>query len=367
MPIRLHAMPEQEDLERLPVAILTGALGSGKTTLLNALLRDPRFADTAVAINEFGDVALDQHLIDRGDDQTVVMANGCLCCNLAGDMEEAVMRVFTRRQGGEAPRFSRLIVEPSGLADPARIAQAVLRNPILSRFLRLDTIIATVDALFGRDWLRSHEECRKQAAMADRIVLTKTDLVAQENVAALEAELERISPDAPRIDGNRARSDASALFSESFLDPSSRRPGVVQWIEDNRDRFADSATSAGGRRAQHAHADATSVSIVCAAPLMWGEFEAWLRRIRIDQSESLLRVKGILNLQGSSRPLVIQGVHHVLHPPVALDRWPSRDQRSRIVFITQGSASREILESWEGARDRLCALEDIALTREASA
>jgi G3E family GTPase len=367
MSTRMHAMPEEEDRERLPVAILTGALGSGKTTLLNALLRDPRLADTAVAINEFGDVPLDQHLIDRGDDETVVMANGCLCCNLAGDMEEAVMRVFSRRQRGELPQFSRLIVEPSGLADPAPIAQAILRNPVLSRFLRLDTIVGTVDALFGRDSLRSREECRKQAAMADRIVVTKTDLVAPEDIAALEAELGRINPNAPRVDGHQTRSNASSLFSEHFFDPSARRSSIAQWLEEYKDRFARPATPAGSSQAHHTHADVTSASIVCAAPLVWPEFEAWLRRIRIDRSRPLLRVKGILNVQGSPLPLVIQGVHHVLHPPVALDRWPSRDHRSRIVFITQGSASREILERWEGARERLCAREDVDLTKEAPA
>jgi G3E family GTPase len=367
MSTRLHAMPEAEDRERLPVAILTGALGSGKTTLLNALLHDPRLADTAVAINEFGDVPLDQHLIDHGDDKTVVMANGCLCCNLAGDMEQAVMRVFSRRQSGELPQFSRLIVEPSGLADPAPIVQAILRNPVLSRFLRLDTIVATVDALFGGNALRSHQESRKQAAMADRIVVTKTDLVAPEDVVALAVELVQINPNAPRVDGHQTRSNASGLFSEHFFEPSARRSAIAQWLEESKDRFARRATPTSDGHAHHAHADATSASMVCAAPLVWREFEAWLRRIRIDWSGPLLRVKGILNVEESPLPLVVQGVHHVLHPPVALERWPSRDHRSRIVFITQGSASREILESWEGARERLCAREDIDLARETPA
>src|ERR1700733_12101868 len=157
---------EAADRHRLPVALLSGFLGSGKTTLVNALLRDPRLADTAVAINEFGEVPLDQHLIDHGDDKTVVMANGCLCCNLAGDMEEALMRIFSRRASGAIPRFDRLIVEPSGLADPAPIAQAILRNPLMSRVLRLDTTLTTVDAVFGMRQLEEHAEARKQVALA---------------------------------------------------------------------------------------------------------------------------------------------------------------------------------------------------------
>ena len=169
-------LSENADRGRLPVALLSGFLGSGKTTLVNALLRDPRLADTAVAVNEFGDVPLDRDLIDHGTDSTVVMANGCLCCNLSGDMEAAVMRLFSRREAGDVPRFKRLIIEPSGLADPAPIAQAILRNPMMARALRLEAIVTTVDAVFGEAQIAKHAETQKQVALADHLVLTKTDL-----------------------------------------------------------------------------------------------------------------------------------------------------------------------------------------------
>jgi G3E family GTPase len=170
--VRRLFMSEEADRDRMPVVLLSGFLGSGKTTLVNALLRDARLADTAVAVNEFGAVPLDRALIDHGEDSTVVMANGCLCCNLSGDMETAVMRLFSRRESGALPRFKRLIIEPSGLSDPAPIAQAILRNPMMARALRLEAIVTTVDALFAETQLARHAETQKQVALADTLVLT---------------------------------------------------------------------------------------------------------------------------------------------------------------------------------------------------
>jgi G3E family GTPase len=209
----------QQNSVKLPVLLLTGFLGSGKTTLVNALLKDPRLADTAVAINEFGAVPLDQHLIDEGQDRTVVLANGCLCCNVAGDMEEAVMRIFSRRQAGDLPRFRRLIVEPSGLADPAPIAQAILRNPVMSRHLRLEGIATAVDALFGLSQLERHAESRKQVSLADTLVLTKTDLAEPDIVAELKAKLRALNPAATLIEARHGAVDAAALAPAGFLDP----------------------------------------------------------------------------------------------------------------------------------------------------
>ncbi len=166
---------EELDRSRIPVAIVSGFLGSGKTTLINALLKDQRLARTAVAINEFGEVPIDQHLIDHGEDRTIVMANGCLCCNLAGDMEDAVMRVFSRRESGDIPDFDRLIVEPSGLSDPAPIAHAILRHPVMSRTFSLQPMIATVDAVLAPTQIKRFPEVLRQISLADTIVTATGD------------------------------------------------------------------------------------------------------------------------------------------------------------------------------------------------
>ncbi len=342
---------EDKDRHRLPVALLSGFLGSGKTTLLNALLRDPRLADTAVAINEFGEVPLDQHLIDHGDDKTVVMANGCLCCNLSGDMEEALMRIFSRRESGAVPRFARLIVEPSGLADPAPIAQAILRNPLMSRVLRLDTTLATVDALFGASQLDRHAEARKQAAFADRILLTKTDLVTPGEAAALRARLARMNPAAEIIDVRHGEVAPNRLFAGQFLDTLAAPSAIAEWLEGHggsaarHDHAHDHAHHAGATHTEAMRA----LSLVSDRPLAWPVFEAWLRKIRLELGEDLLRCKGLLNIAGQTRPIVVQGVHHVLHPPVELDTWPSDDRRSRLVLIVAGALGDTIAARWTRA------------------
>ena len=322
-------LSQAEDRGRMPVALLSGFLGSGKTTLLNAVLKDPRLADTAVAINEFGAVPLDQHLIDHGDDKTVVMANGCLCCNLAGDMEDAVMRVFSRRASGELPRFARLIVEPSGLADPAPIAQAVLRNPLMSRVLRLDGIITVVDALFGARQLEEHDEVAKQVALADRIVLTKTDLCG--DTAGLRARLAALNPAAPVLAVCDGQVDPAVLFSPHFFDTRHAALPEVPRIFP--------ATP-------HAHTHGTQAVVLTAdGPVDWASFDLWLRRKRLSFSERLLRAKGIANIGG--RPVVIQGVHHVLHPAVELDAWPDADRRTRLVLIVRGVPEAEVRDGWD--------------------
>ena len=320
-----------QDRDRLPVALLTGFLGSGKTTLLNALLQDPRMAETAVAINEFGAVPLDQHLIEHGADQTVVMANGCLCCNLAGDLESAVMRIFTRSRSGALPHFSRLIVEPSGLADPAPIAQAILRNPLMARVLRLDRIVCVVDAIFAERQLAEHPECISQISLADHIVLTKTDLAP--NTETLHARLAELNPLAPVHDVRNGQIDPGRLFSDHFLDV-------------RQTPFPDLPPHKPAP-APHAHAHASDIHAVVLThdrPLDWKRLESWLKRCRLGWADRLLRLKAIVDIEGC--PVVLHGIHHVMHPPVQLDAWPNADHRSRLVMIVRGIDAATIHAGW---------------------
>ncbi len=336
------------DRGRVPVVLLSGFLGSGKTTLVNALLADPRLADTAVAVNEFGEVPLDQHLIAHGEDRTVVLANGCLCCNLAGGFEDAVMRVFTRREAGDLPRFARLLIEPSGLADPAPIAQAILRNPILSRAFRLEAIVATADAQRIEQQMAAHPEAARQIALADLLVVTKADLVPAAAAARVRAALRRCNPSAPIETGRYATADAAALLPAGFLDPA----GAAAPFRDRGRWFA--ATVETGSDPDHL-GETRAVSLSADRPLRWRAFEAWLREIRIGHAAQLLRVKGLLDIAGTEGPVLIQGVGHVLQAPVALARWPDQDRRSRLVVITRGLPANTIRDSWQAALPGLVA------------
>ncbi len=342
-------LDQHADRRRLPVVLLSGFLGSGKTTLVNALLADPRLADTAVAVNEFGEVPLDQHLIAHGADRTVVLANGCLCCNLAGGFEDAVMRVFTRREAGDLPRFARLLIEPSGLADPAPIAQAILRNPVLSRAFRLEAILATADAERIEPQMAAHPEAARQIALADRLVVTKADLVSAATTARVRAALRRCNPSAPIEIGRCGSADAAALLPARFLDPTdAAAPARARggW-------FAAPAEDA----ADPDHLGAThAVALSADRPLHWRAFEAWLREIRIAHAAQLLRVKGLLDIAGTAGPVLIQGVGHVVQAPVALAHWPDQDRRSRLVVITRGLARDTVRASWEAALPRLLAM-----------
>jgi G3E family GTPase len=333
---RFSFLSQSADGARIPVALLSGFLGSGKTTLVNALLRDPRMAGTAVAVNEFGEIPLDRDLIDHGADKTVVMANGCLCCNLAGDMEGAVMRLFSRREGGEVPWFERLVIEPSGLSDPAPIAQAILRNPVLSRAFRLEAIVTTADALFGVMQAERHPEWGKQVALADRLVLTKADVASEGAVERLRADLRTQNPAAPILVGSRGGVDAAGLFPPSFFGP------AVAGGASRSGLFAESVDPAhAGRYA--------AASLVAGRPLQWRPFEGWLRGLRIGHADQLLRVKGMLDIAGVDGPVVVQGVHHVVNAPVELDAWPAGERTSRLVLIADRATIAAAQKSWAEA------------------
>lgn len=330
--------------ERLPVSLITGFLGSGKTTLLNKLLQHPDMAHTAVAINEFGEVGLDQVFIEHDDGDVVVMANGCLCCTIRGDLEETVMGVFTKRERGEVPDFDRFLIETTGLADPAPILQVLLSNPMMSRAFSVDAVVTTVDGLFGLRQLDEHEESVKQAAIADRLLITKTDLAEADAIASLTARLRALNPGADIYDARHGEIAPAKLFGAGLFGTADKAADARRWLSDqHHDDHADHGHGANvNRHDEH-------ISTFCLTidePVDWRSFSRWLGRLKIKRADNLLRVKGLLHVAGERGPIAIHGVHHVFHPPVALERWPSEDHRSRIVFITRDLAAGDIEASW---------------------
>ncbi|MGY4476658.1 CobW family GTP-binding protein [Bradyrhizobium sp. USDA 3364] len=343
--------------DRLPVSVITDFLGSGKTTLLNRLLRHEAMSDSAVIINEYGEVALDHLLVERVDGEVTVLASGCICCTIRSDLEETLRALLVKRDRGEVPPFQRILVETTGLADPAPIIQLLLNNPLVSHFLRLDTVVTTVDAANAAHQLDRQYEAVKQVALADRLLITKSDLVSY--IDTLEARLGRLNPGARIERAMHGEIDPAALFGAALVDPAKKTVDVERWL--NERAFAGCCSEGHSHAAHdhddddhhaHHHHDAAIMSFVLAfdEPLDWMAVSQWLAYLRNARGEDLLRVKGILNLRDEMTPVAIHGVHHVFHPPVALAGWPDADRRSRIVFITRGIARHEVMALWQATR-----------------
>jgi G3E family GTPase len=346
------AAPETEpQLERLPVSVITGFLGSGKTTLLKNLLRQPDMADTAVVINEFGEIGLDHLLVEEAKEDTILMSSGCLCCSIRGDLIDTLRRLYKRRDRGEVPKFKRLVIETTGLADPAPILQTLIGDPLLSAFYRLDGVVTTVDAVNGMDQLDRQFESVKQAAVADRLVLTKTDLADAARRAALEARLRALNPAAPLLPVAHGAVAAEQLFNAGLYNPAEKSPDVARWLKE--EAYAQQAAPHDHPHHgpddhhdhHHGHDHALDVNrhddhirAFCLAydrPIAWDKFVNWIEMLITVRGADLLRIKGILNIAGSDAPVAIHGIQHLFHPPATLPGWSGEDRRSRIVFITR--------------------------------
>jgi G3E family GTPase len=329
--------------ERLPVSVITGFLGSGKTTLLNRLLRRPEMATSAVIINEFGEIGLDHLFVEAVDGETVLMQSGCLCCTIRSDLEKTLRSLVLRRERAEVPRFERILIETTGLADPAPIAQLLLNNPLTSHSLRLDAMVTTIDAVNGARQLDEHPEAVKQAAIADRLVLTKTDLAEPDLAASLRRRLAALNPGARIEQAVQGAIDPALLFGAAHFDPKRKSADVRRWLNE------EALAEAHQRHAHDVNRHDARIRAFCLtyeAPIEWERFALWLGMLRRVRGADLLRVKGILNLVGEEVPIAIHGVHHVFHPPVALAAWPDSDRRSRLVFIVRDLERDELEQSW---------------------
>jgi len=351
-------MSDAPSTERIPVSVITGFLGSGKTTLLKHLLPQPAMADTAVVINEFGEVGLDHLLVENSSDDTVVLSSGCLCCTIRGDLVDTLRSLFLRRRKGTIPQFKRVVIETTGLADPAPVLHTLMQDPLVSECYRLDGVITTVDAVNGMDQLDKQMESVKQAAVADRLLLTKSDLAEAPKVAALEDRLKKLNPAAPIHPIRDGRIDAAELLNAGLYNPETKSLDVRRWLkaeaypEHHHDHDHDH-----GHHHDHDHQPGqnphdvnrhdsriSAFALDWDQPLDWSVFVEWIEMLITGHGENLLRIKGILNVAGEDAPVAIHGVQHLFHPPIALPAWPDADRHSRMVFITRDIA-RETIET----------------------
>ena len=351
--------------QRIPVTVLTGFLGSGKTTLLNKLLRRPELADTAVIIDEFGEIGLDHLLVEKSSEEGMVTLNsGCLCCTVRGDLVRTMSELFLKRAKGEVTNFKRMVVETTGLADPAPILHTLMTDPLLASRYRLDGVVTTVDGVNGESTLDNHEEAVKQAAVADRLLLTKVDIAEAAGLEALKARLHQLNPGAPFQSIQSGDVEPERILNVGLYNPETKTADVKRWLHEE----AYSHDHGGGHHHHHhgdhghdhhhegagaeqePHNDVNrhddrirAFCITFDEPMSWATVAAAFDALVTYRGPDLLRMKGILNVKDTDKPVVIHGVQHVFHPPATLDAWPEGDDRkSRVVFITRDIAESTI-------------------------
>jgi G3E family GTPase len=305
---------------RLPVTVLTGFLGAGKTTLLKRFLDRPEGRNTAIVVNEFGEVGIDDILLRSSAAETVLLRNGCLCCNVRSDLQNALRALVADRDRGELPHFARIVIETSGLADPGPILRTFATDRALGGEFHAQGVISVADAVNGVATLERYPEARRQVVVADRLVVTKTDLADSASTQKLQKALRALNPRAP-IETAREGGVEPAAFT-----------GERARLEEASEFFAEATHSDG----------IGSFVFTSKQPMDWDVFARSMETLVALRGADILRVKGLLNVAGCSGPVVVQFVQHLAHPPVELDAWPEGERNSRIVFITRGITEREV-------------------------
>ncbi|WP_296084024.1 GTP-binding protein [uncultured Agrobacterium sp.] len=331
--------------ERIPVSILTGFLGAGKSTLLNRLLKDPEMADAAIIINEFGDVSIDHLLVERSGDGIIELAEGCLCCTVRGELVDTLAELMDGIQTGRLKPVKRVVIETTGLADPAPVMQSIMGNPVIAQNFMLNGVITVMDAVHGASTLDHHEEAIKQVAVADRLVLTKRKLAASDAVALLTERLKGLNPRADIEDGDQEMWSATALLDNGLYDATRKTADVGRWLGQET---TDHEHHHGHEHHEHHHghhhhdvnrhnASIRSFSILHDRPIDPMAIEMFVDLLRSAHGEKLLRMKAIVALSDNTeRPLVLHGVQSIFHPPQRLHGWPDpEDRRTRMVLITK--------------------------------
>ncbi|KAF0227560.1 MAG: cobalamin synthesis protein [Beijerinckiaceae bacterium] len=334
---------ERNPLTPIPLVILSGFLGAGKTTRLNTWLKHPALEDTLVIINEFGEIGLDHLLIEEAPGDVVLLAAGCLCCTIRGDLVATLEDLLRRRDNHRIRFFRQVLIETTGLADPLPILQSVLQHPYLSKRFTVSGLVTLVDAVNGSATLAAYPEARRQVALADRLLVTKTDLVRADELATLETGLRALNPTVPPLT-DPAAFDPAKLFDRRFEPRAASGQDVLEWLGETE----TTATLASGHGVGQHGAEITSHTFISAEAISEASLIVFQEAMRILHGPRLLRLKGLIALrEDPGHPVVIHHVQSVAHKPVKLLRWPGRDRRTRLVVITQGIARETIAGFWD--------------------
>ncbi len=331
------------DSDHLPLAftLLTGFLGSGKTTLLGRMLADPSMGDTAVLINEFGEIGLDHLLVSSLTEDVVLLESGCICCSVGDDFGLALESLLSRRRSGQVPPFRRVVLETSGIADPAPIQQRILTDERLSRQLSIHSVITVVDAVLGAGNLDRHLECVGQIVVADRIILSKAELARDAQRDELLCRLRKLNPTAPIMIPEPVGALPENLFGQRELLQSEFTQ--QRWTA----MTAPISRPTPALRAESTHDHRYSTFVIrYEEPLDWQDFAAWIENLLLARGASILRMKGLIHVTGRANPVVVQGVQHCLYPPSELPAWPHPTPRTELVFITQDFPKEAALTSF---------------------